>query len=286
MSESEHINVLVSKPGSGLHYIPGFIKPNQRADIFDYLKSLYPIWEKRFSEHRPLPTGKVQRELLRPTYWLGNWQFACLGYYHPPKGLLNRSIQAESYPLALQKAVKRIENFVHLRFAAKDIPKGWHLNTCLINFYGSRIEGNKKVDSGRVGEHKDFEPGPIGSISFGDRALIQFVTSQGKHAPSEVKYQQWLEDCSLQVFGGERYKNQLFHRVQRVENKLKSDFQFHTTRYETRRVNLTFRYVPDEHIIDLEKLPRNLASDIQGYVQELSHHSEFWKSAFKKTYSR
>ncbi len=268
--------------GSGLHYIPGFIQPQQKAEIFTYLESLFPIWEKRFSAHNPPPPGQNQRELLRPTYWLGNWQFACLGYYHPPKGLLNRCVAAEKYPPALAQAVQKIEQFVHARFAPKDIPKGWHLNTCLINFYGCRIENGKKIDSGRVGEHKDFEPGPIGSISFGDRALIQFVRSAHKKAPSQVMQQQWLEDCSLQVFGGERYKSQLFHRVQRVEKKMKTSYPFHTQRYETRRVNFTFRYVPDEHITELRQLPKPLFSDIENYVKELSEHSPFWKNELEK----
>src|SRR3712207_7147345 len=40
---------------------------------------------------------------------------------------------------------------------------GWHLNTCLVNFYGSRLEDGRWVDTARVGEHKDFEPGPVRS---------------------------------------------------------------------------------------------------------------------------
>ena len=36
-------------------------------------------------------------------------------------------------------------------------------------------EGDRWVDVARVSEHRDFEPGPVASISLGERALFQFV---------------------------------------------------------------------------------------------------------------
>ena len=285
MVRSQHIKGPVSKHGSDLHYIPKFIKPSEKVEILSYLSGLYPIWENRFSEHNPPPAGQSQRQLLRPVYWLGNWQFACLGYYHPPKGLLHRCVKAEPYPSVLAQVVNRIERFVRQEFSQKDIPKDWKLNTCLINFYGSRMDAGKRVDAGRVGEHKDFEPGPIGSISFGDRALIQFVRSRGRGFTSDVTNQQWLEDSALQVFGGERFKSQLFHRVQRVEDKCKANFQLHTTEFITRRLNLTFRFVPEEHIQPLKNLPKNLQADVAAYVQELAQQSPYWQQEFSDTMS-
>jgi alkylated DNA repair protein (DNA oxidative demethylase) len=282
ISTSEHIVARVSKTGSGLYYKPQFITPKERKEILDYLSALHPLWEKRYSKHNPPPAGKTQRELLRPVYWLGNWQFACLGYYHPPKGLHHRSVRAEEYPEPIAQMVSRIENFVHDNFAEKDIPRGWHLNTCLVNFYGSKSENGKEIDAARVGEHKDFEPGPIGSVSFGEKALFQFVASAHREAQSRVITQQWLEDSSLQVFGGDKFKKQLFHRVQRVESK-KSSFSLATKNFTTRRLNLTFRYVPDEHVAPLQRLPRTAQEDIAVYVQELAQYSEFWKQEFAKT---
>lgn len=266
----------------GLIYIPQFVKPQDKQAILAYLRGLHPIWEMRFSKHNPPPEGNSNRQLLRPVYWLGNWQFACLDYYHPPKGIHNRCVEAESFPPVLAELVQKIENMVHHEFFEKDIPRGWHLNTCLINYYGSKLEDEKKIDVARVGEHRDFEPGPVASISLGEKALFQFVSSKGKQSQSQVILQQWLEDCSLQVFGGDRFKKQLFHRVQRVEKKMKPIEGLHTSNFETRRINFTFRYVPDEHIVEFGKLPKLQRQDVKPYVKELAQHSSFFAGALSE----
>jgi len=232
----------------------------------------------RFSNSNPPPEGEPNRELLRPVYWLGNWQFACLDYYHPPKGIRNRCVSAEEYPTILQRMVSEIENEVRQSFSPKDIPENWHLNTCLINFYGNKYYDDTAVDCARVGEHKDFEPGPVASVSFGERAYFQFVKSEGKQQKSQVVLHQWLEDSSLQIFGGDKFKKQLFHRVQRVENKGIIFKELNTTGFETRRINFTFRYVPREHILPYRSLPENLRTDLKNYVTELANHSDFWKN--------
>ncbi len=265
----------------GLIYIPNYIKPNEKAQIFTYLSGLYPIWEMRFSKSNPPPQGEPNRSLLRPVYWLGNWQFACLDYYHPPKGLHYRCVDAEPFPPVIAKILERVEALIRSEFMEKDVPSKWHFNTCLINYYGSKIEGDKKIDVARVGEHKDFEPGPVASISFGEKALIQFVSSKSKSAQSQVIVQQWLEDSSLQVFAGDKFKKQLFHRVQRVEEKLKPIENLNTENFETRRINFTFRYVPDEHIQPFHKFPTNLKEDITPYMKQLSEKAKFFKDALE-----
>jgi alkylated DNA repair dioxygenase AlkB len=262
---------------SKLVYRPGFVSPQRKKAILHELESFFPIWENRFSKHNP-PPGQTQRRLLRPVYWLGNWQFACLNYYHPPKGIKFRCVEAEPFPPEMQRMVEEIEELVRNAFEPRDIPRGWELNTCLINYYGSQVLADgKKEDVARVGEHKDFEPGPVASISFGDRALFQFVTSAHKQARSQVVLQQWLEDSSLQVFGGDRFKKQLFHRVQRVEKKRGEVFHLNTSNFETRRLNLTFRYVPRDHIQPLTRFPREKCEDVLPYVRELSAHSSFFQ---------
>ena len=262
-----------------LIYQANYITPNEKKEIIRYLESLHPIWEMRFSASNPPPEGEPNRPLLRPVYWLGNWQFACLDYYHPPKGIQNRCVEAESYPPVLEKIVKKIEQMVHEKFSEKDIPRGWHLNTCLINYYGNKIlPDGKKLDTARVGEHKDFEPGPVASISFGEKALFQFIKSESKAHRSDVILQQWLEDSSLQIFGGDKFKKQLFHRVQRVEEKGILFSGMKTTEFETRRINFTFRFVPNDHIKAYNELPDNLQADIKGYVTELGQNSTFWKN--------
>src|SRR5258708_5188931 len=128
----------------GLYYDPHFVSRGQREEILAWLATLYPIWEERYSAHNPPPDGQEQRRLLRPVYWLGNWQFACLNYYHPPKGVQNRCVHAEPFPAVLAKMILKIEGIARSIFIGTDIPQEWHLNTCLVNFYGNRIEGGKR----------------------------------------------------------------------------------------------------------------------------------------------
>ena len=267
----------------GLVYKSEYITAREKEEILKYLNTLFPIWEMRYSKHNPPPANQKQRPLLRPVYWLGNWQFACLNYYHPPKGIYNRCVQAEAYPAILDFIVQKIENFVRENFESRDVPRGWHLNTCLINYYGNQIqEDGKSLDCARVGEHRDFEPGPVASISFGERALFQFVSSQGTESKSEVILQQWLEDRSLQIFAGEKFKKRLFHRVQRVDKKDGHHFKLNEIdNFETRRINFTFRYVPDEHIVPFHRLPLEQQEDIQPYMEKLAERSDFFSDALK-----
>ncbi len=262
---------------TNLIYQKNAISPREKAQLLEEIQTYQPIWEYRYSSSNPPPTGKENRMLLRPVYWLGNWQFACLNYYHPPKGIDFRCVEAEPFPKAMSQIVQRIENIVQTQFAERDIPRGWHLNTCLINFYGDRLLDGKRLDAARVGEHRDFEPGPVASVSFGERALFQFVKTTHREGSSQVVLQQWLEDSSLQIFGGDRYKKQLFHRVQRVENKQKLDFAPKVEGFRTRRINLTFRYVPPEHIFNFHRMPAAKQQDILPYISELQKRSEFFK---------
>jgi alkylated DNA repair protein (DNA oxidative demethylase) len=265
---------------AGLHYDRRFVTPAEREAVVAWLSTLHPLWEQRFSTVRPPPPGEAQRPLLRPVYWLGNWQFACLDYYRPPHGLLDRCVEAEPFPPVLTALVRRIEALVRDMFRFPDLPDGWHLNTCLINLYGQRLVDGRWVDTARVGEHKDFEPGPVASVSLGERALFQFVESRRPGERDRVALQQWLDDGSLQVFGGEKWKRRTFHRVQRVDHKDGHAFHFpHVDGFETRRVNFTFRYVPDEHVQPFSALSAQARDDVRGYVEALARHSPFFRRA-------
>ena len=266
----------------GLIYERGFLSAADRAALGTWLNTLWPLWEERFSAGNPPPPGQKQRQLLRPVYWLGNWQFACLDYYRPPAGIHNRCVRAEPFPPVLVRLVGEIEERTREEFRAQDIPAGWHLDTCLVNFYGDRIEpSGKRVDTARVGEHKDFEPGPVASISLGERALFQFVRSTRPGERDAVVSQQWLDDSSLQIFGGDRWKKQVFHRVQRVDRRDGHRFALHREGtaqhpFETRRVNLTLRYVPDAHVVPFSQLSAPAAADVRGYMETLASHSPFF----------
>lgn len=264
---------------TGLHYDAGFLSGEARAELVRWLSSIHPIWENRFSEFRPLPPGETQRALLRPVYWLGNWQFACLDYYRPPH-VHDRCVEAEPFPPVLRPLVAEMEKRTRGMFRDDDdLPPRWHLNTCLVNFYGSRQEGTRWVDIARVGEHKDFEPGPVASLSLGERALFQFVTSKRPGERDGVVEQQWLDDGSLQIFGGDQWKRRTFHRVQRVDTKGNFHFAVNVEGFDTRRINLTFRYVPDEHVTPYAKLSPEAQRDVLGSMRALAAHSAFFARA-------
>jgi alkylated DNA repair protein (DNA oxidative demethylase) len=257
-------------------YDPAFIDDAAYAETLTWLATLRPLWEMRYSTRRPLPPGKQQRPLLRPVYWLGNWQFACLGYYEPPKRTHDVAVAAEPFPPVLARMVATIERRVRTGFPAAVVPRRWHLNTCLVNFYGDREEAGKTIDAARVGEHRDFEPGPVASLSLGERARFQFVRRGARDAPPVRT--QWLEDRSLQVFGGPRWKDDLLHRVQRVDDKLDLDLPPSIDGFRTRRVNFTFRYVPDEHVVPFAQLPQVARDDVRDYVAMLATSSRFFAS--------
>ena len=272
------------RPGAhapGLHYNPRFVAPADRAEILAWLRTIHPIWEERYSQHRPPPPGQPQRTLLRPVYWLGNWQFACLDYYRPPAGVDDRCVRAEPFPPVLARLVKQVEALVARRFPPSFVPEGWHLNTCLVNLYGDRLENGKRTDVARVGEHKDFEPGPVASISLGERALFQFVTSRKPGSRDGVVLQQWLDDGSLQVFAGDAWKRRVFHRVQRVDRRAGISFELPVAGFATRRVNFTFRFVPDEHVIPFRRLSPGAQNDVRRYVEELARHSDWFASELR-----
>ncbi len=260
----------------GLYYDNKFITLEAREAILRWLATIHPLWENRFSHLRPPPEGQVQRGLLRPVYWLGNWQFACLDYYRPPHGLIDRCVKAEPFPPVFQKLIAKVEKLTHRIFPRSDIPPGWKLNTCLVNLYGSRIEGGKRIDTARVGEHRDFEPGPVASLSLGERAMFQFVASTKPGSRDGVVFQQWLEDGSLQVFGGERWKRKFFHRVQRVDKREGHQFLLNVNDFESRRINFTFRYVPENHVIRFRNLSSRAKEDVRGYMEQLAKESSFF----------
>jgi len=266
----------------GHHYNASFLSAVDRTEIVAWLATLHPLWEDRYSAHFPPPPGQSQRRLLRPVYWLGNWQFACLDYYRPPKGVRDRCVKAEPFPPVLKRLVAKVEQLAQRMFRGPDMPPGWHLNTCLVNFYGSRLEDGRWVDTARVGEHKDFEPGPVASISLGERALIQFVTSSRPGERDEVVLEQWLDDGSLELFGGARWKEQTFHRVQRVDTRGGHELPPALPDFKSRRVNLTFRYVPDAHVVPYALLSPEAREDVRPYLETLALHNPFFRAELAK----
>jgi hypothetical protein len=280
---------------SGGHlYERDFVAPEERAAILDWLRGIAPLWEYRYPQ-RGRETVASRRRLLRPVYWLGNWQFACLDYYRPPRGVEDRCVAAEPFPRVLARLVERIERRVRESIDPADVPRGWQLNTCLVNLYGSRLEDGadgrqgrqgRWTDSARVGEHRDFEPGPVASVSLGERALLQFVGRSRREESAPVVLTQWLDDSSLQIFAGARWKDETFHRVQRVDTRLGTLLPPEMPDFRTRRVNFTFRFVPPEHVVRFADLGARARADVQPYVEELARSSAFFARELERAARR
>jgi alkylated DNA repair dioxygenase AlkB len=257
------------------------VRAAERAEIVEWLATLRPLEELRYTA-RAVAAGAAQRRLLRPVYWLGGWQFACLDYYRPPEGVADRCVRAEPFPPVLARLVARAERLARGRLPAADVPRDWRLDTCLVNLYGDRTEGGRGVDTARVGEHKDFEPGPVASISLGERALFEFVLPGRPDEPARVVERRWLEDGSLLVFAGDAWKRRTLHRALRVERRRGDRFPIDADGFETRRVNFTFRFVPDAHLVPFAGLSREARDDVRAYVATLARSSAFWRDALRE----
>jgi hypothetical protein len=96
-----------------------------------------------------------------------------------------------------------------------------------------------------------------------------------------VVFQQWLEDGSLQIFGGRRWKEELFHRVQRVDKKMGLELPVDIENFKVRRINFTFRYVPKKDWVKFKELPTGLKEDVTPYVEELAKYSPFFANLLR-----
>ena len=53
------------------------------------------------------------------------------------------AVAAEPFPPVLARLVAQIERRVRDGFPPRAVPRRWHLNTCLVNFYGDRLDGDR-----------------------------------------------------------------------------------------------------------------------------------------------
>jgi len=170
-----------------------------------------------------------------------------------------------------------METVARESFAPSDIPDGWCLNTCLINFYGLTLRDGKWVDTARVGSHRDHEPGPVGSLSLGATARFEFTT--GREAGDETVLKRELDNGSMLLFGTSRYKDELHHRVVSVARQGGHRFDTEIEGFRLRRVNFTFRYVPPEYIHPYRALPATVREKVVGYMRTLAKTSPFFAEA-------
>lgn len=260
----------------GLVYHPDFIDREARAALHAWLADQHPLWEDRHAQGRTERDGQKRRRLLRPVIWLGGWQFACLNYYRTGHEL-HRVVEAEPFPPALASLVSRMEEVAHASFAPADIPDGWRLNTCLINFYGLTLRDGKWTDTARVGSHRDHEPGPVGSLSLGATGRFEFTT--GREAGDEIVLERELKNGSMLLFGTPRWKDELHHRVESVGRQGGHTFDTEIDGFRLRRVNFTFRYVPPQYIHPYRELPPAVREKIVDYMRTLAMRSPFFAQA-------
>lgn len=263
---------------AGLLHDPVFVTVDERAELVDWLAGIHPLWEDRHTAGRALREGQTRRRLLRPVYWLGGWQFACLDYFHPPDHTRDRVVAAEPFPPVLARLVARAEAQVRATYDPADLPDGWRLDTCLVNFYGTAARDGRWVDTARVGGHRDHEPGPVVSLSLGAPARFQFTTRGRGPVNEDVVWEHWLEDRSMLAFGTPYWK-ELYHRVPNVARGGEAPFDVPVDGFRVRRVNFTLRYVPERFVVPFADLGRTARDAVAHYVETLARHSPYWAAA-------
>lgn len=265
----------------GFSYLPRFITEGEGRTLISYFGALRPLWEERHAGGHAARQGATGRRLTRPVYWLGAWQFACLGYYAPPLHVEDRCVRAEPFPSVMQDILGRL-----LPTLAEHHAPGESVaapNTCLVNYYGSELKPDAKgrlqpVDGARLRLHRDSEPGPVVMFSIGQPALFEFVDPSKPDVP---ELSVWLKHRSVVILSGARFKDFLYHRVVRVRHGQEPALSCAMENFALRRVSVSFRFVPPEHIRELHALALAAQAQVRGYVEQLAEHSEHFRAQLR-----
>lgn len=274
-AEPRNGNEPVDEPG--FSYLPRFITEAESVELLRYFGSLTPLWESRYVGEHAARDGGGTRRLTRPVYWLGAWQFACLGYYAPPLHVEEKCVRAEPLPQLMRDILERLKPKLLAHGAA---PEGETPNTCLINYYGSEltIDAHGKpqpVDYARLRMHRDAEPGPVVMFSLGQPAQFEFVDGA---RPDEPEVSLWLKNRSVTLFSGPHYKDHLYHRVTRVRHGDDPKMPAVLPDFRLRRVSVSFRFVPEAHIKSLRELKPETQAQVRGYVEQLAQRSAHFEA--------
>ena len=250
----------------GFSYLPRFVSVKEAEELGRYFAGLRPLWEQRYGPDSQSRRGSHGR-LTRPVYWLGAWQFAALGYYSEPDHQHQECVSAEPIPPVMVSILERLRDELTLHGDHGRLP-----NTCLINYYGSEPKEGRKppVDYARLRMHRDAEPGAVVMLSVGQPAQFEFVTP-GAESPEHA---QWVRNRSVILISGDEYKDRLYHRVTRVRYGAEPVLGSKLEGFDVRRVSVSFRHVPTEHIHDLGELDEPARRIVWPYVEELAEHSE------------
>jgi len=250
----------------GFSYLPRFISADEADVLIAYFADLVPIWEQRHRGGDHGRGGEHSRRLTRPVYWLGAWQFACLGYYAEPDHREDRCLRAEAFPVVMQAILDRLRPTLRAHDETFADPP----NSCLINYYGRELSEGPPRDYARLRMHRDGEPGPVVMFSIGQPGLLEFLDPERSDAPELAV---WTRHRSVTVLSGPEFKDRLYHRVTEVRHGREPAIGCRVAGFEARRVSVSFRHVPRELILDFDGLSPRARTLVQGYVEELAEHS-------------
>ncbi|MDP1824379.1 MAG: alpha-ketoglutarate-dependent dioxygenase AlkB [Archangium sp.] len=262
----------------GFSYLPGFITEAEGAALLQYFGSLKPLWESRYVGEEAKREGQGSRRLTRPVYWLGAWQFACLGYYSLPNHQHEKCLRAEPIPEVMQSILRRLAPKLAGHQDASE--QGQAPNTCLINYYGTELTRDRTgrmqpVDYARLRMHRDGEPGPVVMFSIGRPALFEFVDGA---TPKDPELALWLQDRSVVLFSGPHFKDHLYHRVTRVLHGDTPAMPRVLEGFKLMRVSVSFRSVPEAHIKALREFSAPAQAQVRGYVEQLAESSAHFRA--------
>lgn len=257
----------------GFTYLPQFISKDESAELIDHFADLRPIWEQRFRQDRHARAGGRARRLTRPVYWLGAWQFACLGYYAEPDHREGRCLRGEAFPGVMERILDRLR--LHLdECRLPGAPEGLP-NTCLINYYGREVGQGVPVDLARLRMHRDGEPGAVVMFNIGQAGLLEFLDPDRSPDP-ELRL--WTRHRSVTILSGPDYKDRLYHRVAQVRTGAEPALRCHLDGFELRRVSVSFRFVPPELIEDFADWPAARREQVEDYVRQLATESTHYRA--------
>lgn len=255
---------------AGFSYLPRFITTDEADALIAYFGQLVPLWEQRHRNDEHGRDGEHTRRLTRPVYWLGAWQFACLGYYAEPHHREDRCLRAEAFPAVMQEILERLRPTLGAHDAAHDdVP-----NSCLINYYGRQVGAGTPRDYARLRMHRDGEPGPVVMFSIGQPGLLEFVDPERSDSPELAV---WTRHRSVTVLSGPEFKDRLYHRITEVRHGQQPSIDTRLENFEVRRVSVSFRHVPAELITDFDGLSVSSRGRVRDYVEELAQHSPHFR---------
>ncbi|RLB52936.1 MAG: hypothetical protein DRJ42_13430 [Deltaproteobacteria bacterium] len=258
----------------GFSYLPRFFTAAEGDELIRYFGELMPIWEKRHQKDEHGRAAGHSRRLTRPVYWLGAWQFACLGYYAEPDYREDRCLRAEALPEVMHTILERLRPTLREHDEAIDGTVRGLPNSCLINYYGRELSEGPPRDYARLRMHRDSEPGPVVIFSIGQPALIEFLDPDLSETP---ELSVWGRHRSVTIFSGPEYKDRLYHRVTKVRTGKIPTIDTRLSNFDVRRVSVSFRHIPEDLISEFDGLSEGSRAQVRGYVEELAEHSPHFR---------